>query len=494
MEYVASFDFGTSGVKAALVSREGNLVAICEKGYPLLRPEPLWVEQRPEDFWNAVCEVTHGVLQTSGVAKEDVKGINFSVQSFTLIPVDEDGNVLYNAISWLDGRAESQANEINEYAGEILVRPQDKQSRILWIKECMPELYEKTKFFLDCDGFLQYKCTGIMAVAEDYDGILWRHPTIKAYEDAASALLDREKLPPMVEACRKYGGLNAQGAADLGLVEGTPVFGGMIDVPAAAAGCCCIRPGDAHVYFGSSGWISVMIDEAYACSEGTYQLNSIMPGLMIYGGCTNCCCTMQNWIIDRFYSQEKESMGEELFKYLAKELEKVPDGCDGLYATPWLFGEQFPIADPHLRALFFNVKDVHTRNHFLKAVLESLCYSMRGQLDICKKDTGITVSKIGANGGGSLSPVWMQMLADILGVPVEVPENSRHSGAIGAALAAAIGLGWCTVENVNDFVHIKCVYHPDPAKKSMYDQKYTVWYKLYDAVKDLYGEINAEAE
>lgn len=490
MEYIISYDFGTSGVKAALVRRDGAIATVREKGYPLLKPRPMYVEQSPEDFWNAVCEVTHGVLEDSGVNPADIKGLSFSVQAVTLIPVDEKGNVLYNAISWLDCRAEKQANEINEHAGAIVVRSQDMQSRILWIKENMPEMYAKTKYFLDCDGFLQYKCTGIMAVPSDYKGIRWQHPDIIEYNNICNALIDVEKLPPMVEACQEFGNLDKKGAEELGLLQGTPVFGGMIDVTAAAAGCGCTKPGDAHVYFGSSGWVSVMIDKVYNCSEGTYQLNSITPGLMIYGGCTNCCCTMQNWIIDRFYSNEKEELGDQLFSFLMKEMESVPDGCDDLYAAPWLFGEQFPIADPHLRAMFFNISDIHTRAHFLKATLESLCFSMRGQLDVCKKDTGIVVRKLGANGGGSLSPIWMQMLADVIGVPIEVPEEPRHSGAIGAALAVAIGLGWCSIENVYDFVHIQHVYKPNPANKALYDKKYQIWYKMYDSVKALYGEIN----
>ena len=490
MEYIAAYDFGTSGVKAVIVSKNGRIVAVREKGYPLLRPQPLYVEQRPEDFWDAVCEVTHGVLEDSGVDPADIKGLSFSVQAVTLIPVDEDGNVLHNAISWLDCRAEKQANEINENAGAILVRSQDSQSRILWIKENMPDMYEKTKYFLECDGFLQYKCTGIMAVPQDYDGILWRHPAIQAYYDACDLLIDKEKLPPMVEACREYGRLDAKGAAELGLCEGTPVFGGMIDVPAAAAGCACLAPGDAHVYFGSSGWVSAIIDQVYETSEGTYQLNSIIPGIMIYGGCTNSCCTMQNWVIDQFYPREKEILGDKIFDWLSDEMNKVPDGCDDLYAAPWMFGEQFPIADPHIRAMFFNISDVHTRAHFLKAALESICFSMRGQLEICNKDTGIEVTKLGANGGGSLSPVWMQMLADITGVPVEVPEESRHSGAIGAALSVAIGLGWYSPEDISAFVHVDKVYQPNPANKELYDRKYANWYKMYYAVKDLYSELN----
>lgn len=494
MEYIAAYDFGTSGVKAALVGKDGKIAAEKEKSYPLLRPQPAYVEQRPEDFWDAVCEVTHGVLETSGIAKENVKALSFSVQSVTLIPMDEEGNVLYNAISWLDNRAEKQADEINEHAGTILVRSQDYHPRILWIKENLPEMYDKTKFFLECDGYLQYKCTGIMAVPEDYDGILWRHPAIQKYIDACRELLDVEKLPPMVEACRKFGVLDVKGAAELGLCEGTPVFGGMIDVAAAAAGCGCTQPGDAHVYFGSSGWVSAMIDKAYDCSEGTYQLNSITPGLMIYGGCTNSCCTMQNWVIDRFYKNEHEMLGDSIWVYLEKELKMVPDGCDDLYATPWLFGEQFPIADPSLRSVFYNISDVHTRAHFLKAVYESLCFSMRGQIEICKKDTGLTITRLGANGGGAQSSVWMHILADVTGVPVRVPENPRNSGVVGAALAAAIGLEWCTVACVDEFVHIEHVYEPDPTKKAMYDRKYEIWNKLYISVRDLYKEIHGDNE
>lgn len=122
---IAAYDFGTSGVKAALVSEEGKILAVQEKGYPLYKPQPLYVEQDPKDYWDAVCEVTHGVLANSGAMPEDVKALSFSVQAVNIIPVDKDGNVLHNAISWLDGRAEKQAEEINTRCGIDLVRSQD---------------------------------------------------------------------------------------------------------------------------------------------------------------------------------------------------------------------------------------------------------------------------------------------------------------------------------------------------------------------------------
>ena len=134
MSCIAAYDFGTSGVKAALIGRDGSILAVREKGYPLLKPAPLYVEQKPDDFWNAVCDVTRGVLEDSGVAPSEVSGLSFGVQAVTLIPVDREGNVLRNAISWLDGRAIEQADKINKACGMDLVRRQDYQPRILWIK------------------------------------------------------------------------------------------------------------------------------------------------------------------------------------------------------------------------------------------------------------------------------------------------------------------------------------------------------------------------
>lgn len=489
---IAAYDFGTSGVKVALVSDHGDIIGVREKPYPLYKPQPSYVEQDPKDYWDAVCDVTHGVLADAGVASDDVKALSFSVQAVNIIPVDKDGNVLHNAISWLDGRAIKQAEAINARCGMELVRSQDHQSRLLWLKENEPEIYNKTAYFLDCDSFLQYKATGVMAVPDDHPGILKRDPMIQAYIDATYADIDLSKIGPTVQACEVYATLDAKGAAELGLEVGTPVFGGMIDVPAAAAGCGCCEEGDAHIYLGSSGWVSAMISGSCDGSEGSYQLDSIDPNLLIYGGCTNSCCLMFDWTIDKFYHKEKEELGSDIYSLIESEVANVPAGCDGLYAAPWLFGEQFPITDPHVRAMFFNISEKHTRAHFVRAVLESLCFSMRGQLDLYHKDTDKTVSEVGVNGGGSLSDVWMQMMSDVLQMPVHVPKETRHSGAVGAAMAAAVGLGWCKMSEISEFIGVERDYKPDPTKAELYDKRYENFYKIYDMIKDLSKELNEE--
>ncbi|MBQ6088693.1 MAG: hypothetical protein IJK95_03960, partial [Firmicutes bacterium] len=283
-----------------------------------------------------------------------------------------------------------------------------------------------------------------------------------------------------------------KGASDLGLIPGIPVFGGMIDVPAAAAGCGCLKEKDAHIYLGTSGWLSALLREPVELSEGAYLIPSIDPDLMIYGGCTNACCKMLNWAIDHFYSKEHEEMGSKVFDLINKEASGISAGSDGLYATPWLFGEQFPVCDPNARAMFFNINEKHSRAHFINAVMESICFSMKGQLELLKKDAGFTPEVLGADGGGSLSDHWMQMMADVLQIPVRIPENTRHSGALGAALAAAIGLGWCTFDDAGSLIHTEKEFLPRPEYKDLYESKYENYKMIYEMSKEMFSRLNAE--
>ena len=141
--------------------------------------------------------------------------------------------------------------------------------------------------------------------------------------------------------------------------------------------------------------------------------------------------------------------------------------------------------------MFFNISEKHTRAHFIRAVLESLCFSMRGQIDLYRKDTGKNISEISVNGGGSLSPQWMQIMADVLQIPVHVPQETRHSGAVGAAIAAAVGLGWCDMDDTGSFIGVDKSYSPDAAKADLYTKKYKLFYEIYDMVKDLSKKLEA---
>lgn len=491
-ELIIAYDFGTSGVKAILIDRKGNVVSTSEEAYPLINPRPLYVEQSTDDYWNAVCNVTKKAMEKVEELPEQVKGISFSVQAYNTILVDKEGNVLHNAISWLDGRAQEEADAINKACGAELVRSQDFQCRMMWVKNKLPEIYQKTYAFLDCSGFLQYKCTGVMFVDNDYDGIVHHNHVIQEYLDATmdATGVDRAKTPPFVQPCRIYGFTDRKGAADLGLREGIPVFGGMSDVPAAAAGCACTREGDAHLYLGTSGWLSALIKEPVAGTSGSYLISSINPELLIYGGCTNSCCKMLNWTIDRFFAKEHETLGADIFEYINKEVEKIKPGCDDLYAAPWLFGEQFPVCDVNARAMFFNIREDHSRIHFIEAVMESICFSMKWQIELFMRDTGKSLREIAVNGGGSMSDHWMQMMADITGLVVNIPQETCHSGAVGAAIAAAIGLDWCKFEDAGKFIKFDKTFLPRKEYKELYDKKYDNFKDIYEMSKQMFEKLN----
>jgi len=490
---IAAYDFGTSGVKAALVDQRGNLITAKERPYALLRPAPAYVEQDPNEYWSAVCGATKDALLDSGTAPEDVAGLSFSSQEQNIIPVDRDGNILYNAISWLDSRAVKQAEEINEKLGVPALRSQDFYSRLLWLKQNEPSIYEKSEYFHYCNSFLKYKATGVKVASADSPAVVKFPPPTEAMIDAVYELagLDKSKVPPMLNACMAYAGLDAKAAKELGLAEGTPVFGGSVDVAGAAAGAGCLKEGDAHVYFGSSGWLSAIVGEsAETTGDGLYILPSVIPGLFIYGGCINSCCMLLDWAINKFYGVEKAR--PDVYDIVNAEAESVPPGSDGLMAGPWLEGEQCPINDPFAGGVFFNMRAGHNRGDFIKAIYESICYSMKWQVEYYEKDSGRTIGRIGANGGGSLSNTWMQSLSDVLQIPVYVPAHSRHSGAIGAALSAAIGLGFINEQELSSFITVEREFYPRREYAGLYADRYQKFKKLYSASKELFAELNAQ--
>jgi xylulokinase len=199
---------------------------------------------------------------------------------------------------------------------------------------------------------------------------------------------------------------------------------------------------------------------------------------------------MQNWAIDRLYAGSKNSSG--FYDMLEQELTEVNPGSDGLIVAPWLYGEQFPIEDTNIRCTFFNVLEEHSRAHIVNAVREGVCYSIFGQIGLYHKDTGKKIHRLGANGGGSLSDQWMQIMADVAQLPVYVPKAARHSGAIGVAMAAAVGLGVCGYDDIPTMVGIEKEFEPRKEHADVYREQYRAFDRLYTSLKGLYSDMNGK--
>ncbi len=493
-EYILAYDFGTSGVKAALVDFEGTLLGYEEEGYPLISEAVGYAEQDPDQYWDAVCKATKAVLAKVGVPGEEVVGMSFGTQGMGIIPVDEDGNVLYNNITWVDSRAREQADRMNAKAGENIIDASDVLPKIMWHKQYRPEVYDKAKYILGCTGYLNMKATGKMTTDyTDGQGLYANDEAVEKmfYGMYDLAELDTAKVPPLIPTGGYVGNLTEQAAEELGVTTKVEVYMGAVDVTVAAVGAACCKEGDVHLYLGTSGWITAMIGPHYLANTctGIYQLPGLDINNLIYGGCVQSACLAFNWTIDNFYRKEKEELGGGVFDLIEKDLENIPPGSNGIIASPWLMGERCPIMDEKTKGVFIGVSNLTDRADLVNAMQESIGYSLRMQMDYYKNDTGKWPEKIGSIGGGSLSDHWMQMMADIMGTPVYRPANCRHSGAIGAAAIVAVGMGRVGVNEVDQFVQVERTFEPDPERVAIYNEKYETWKKLYPALKDLFAEM-----
>lgn len=490
-EYIAAYDFGTSGVKAVLVDRDGGVAAAEECRYPLYTPAPGFVEQDCADYWNAVCEATHRSLHKAGIRPEQVRGLNFSVQAPVLIMVDKNYKPLYPAINWLDGRAGEQAERINAVLGAPLQSDKDYVAKLLWFKENQPALFARTAWVLDCNTYLIYRATGYSMTAsqpgayQPYDSLVVRN------RDALRAAgLDAALLTPTAQAFRCVAPIHPVGARELGLCVGTPVFGGSIDAPAACTGAGSVYAGDAHVYFGSSAWLNVLTDApARSLSDGIYQFGCLDGRHMVYGGCIQSCCMTLNWAIEQFYHMERAQLGDGIFALLDAELADIPAGSDNLLATPWIFGERSPVVDEDCKATFFHITHTHTRRHFITAIMESICYCIRWQAEQYRHDVGLPINRVGVIGGGAQNDRWVQTLADVLQLPLYVPNHVRHAGALGIAFAAGVGLGWYSFEEASELVGVAKRFYPNADNRAVYDKLFAAFQRLYDVQRELQHEL-----
>ncbi len=502
-DYIMAFDFGTSGTKAVLVDFDMKFVAASVCGYPLFSPEKGYAEQSADDYWKATCQVARDVMEKAGVDKNAVKGISFGSQAMGIIPVDKNDNVIHNNITWVDSRAGKEAERINHIMGTEAQNSNDVVSKLLWLKENKSEIYNNTKYFLDCTGYLVFKSTGIPAMELTNSSPYSLNPQMQKYQERlyAAAGIDLDKMPPL-KICGEYvANLTSAASEQLGLATEAKVFMGTGDVAAAAAGAGCCQIGDAHFYIGSSAWLSVIMDENRLenPSPGAYQIYSINKDLLIYGGCVQSACMTLDWAIEQFYQMEGQMLKgdlyrfinqEDIFNFINGEIKDIEPGSRNMIATPWLHGEHFPVLDEKARAVFFNITNLHDRRYFINAVMEGIAYSLRGQMELYTQDTGNTLTKIGVVGGGALSDHWMQILADIIKVPVYRPENVRHAGAIGAAFVAGVGLGLYKMDDLKDFIRLEKSFYPREENAAIYDKLYGVFKRIYPSMKEMFAEIN----
>ena len=496
-------DLGTSSDKAVLVDFEGNIVATAKEDYPTFYPQPAWVEQDPMDYWEKSCMASARLMIENDINPDDVKGVVFSTQAQGIIPVDKDGNLLYNNISWVDGRAEKQAASImNRVGGKRIftlfsgtpIMGKDVLAKVIWLKEERPDIWKKTYKILDVNGWMKYKCTGEMVTEISGASAFALDLKKKQWMGVLPLVgMDMKKLPRLVCSTDLIGGLTAEAARKMGLNEGTPVFGGCDDVQAAAVGSGMVCDGDAHIYLGTSAWVAVATKDQDKFKHGAAPIQSADKNTLLIAGITESAGANIQWLQEQFFRREKEELDDGIYEYMNEAIQHIPAGCDHLVCTPWMLGERCPVSSTTTRATLFNISMDHTREHLMKAVYEGIGYNLRWIMENYQADYGFDCRNLRIIGGGALTDAWMQIIADITGKSFEVLKDPRSSGALGVAVVAMIGLGELKgFEEVRNFVQVGKKYTPNPDNRAIYDKLFEDYKNIYRGLEPAYKAANSE--
>lgn len=501
MNYIIAHDVGTQSNKAVLIGVDGCIYNSCEYGYSVEMPKVGWVEQNPLDYWDAVCSTTQKLVSKLDFSKDNILAMVFSTQSMGIIPVDKNGAVLYNNISWVDSRASNQSKKImRRFMGKsvfkkvtgVVLSGKDVIPKMLWLKEQEQEVYNKTYKFLDVNGFLKYKCTGKM-VAEwsgacsygfNLDKKDWERLFFKI------AGLDLEKLPDLVKSTDLIGELSKSAAKKLGVPQNVKVFGGCDDTQSAAMGSGQIDDLQAHIYLGTSAWVGISAAKNYKFKNGVASLQSADPKSALLVGITESAGANVEWALNKLYKQEKED-GIDIYKLMEDEVAIIKAGADDLIFTPWFQGERTPITDTTVRSTLFNLGLEHTRGHIMCALLEGIGYNLRWTIENIKNDYLINIKELVVIGGGSQNDAWMQSLTDILNVTLKAVQHPKMGGAIGCAMTALIGLGLeKDFQKIKMFNRTDKIFTPRVKNKLVYQEKFENYKTVYTQLKTAYYNIN----
>ena len=529
MIYVLAYDIGTTGVKTCLfrVDETISLIASASQGYPLYILEDGGAEQDGDDWWNAMCESTRKVFEGTSVKPEMVAGISFCSQMQGIVLVDKEGKAVRRPMSYMDQRAKEEirkgiaygpqiagANVVKllkslQITGAVSTSVKDPMWKYKWIENHEPENFKRAYKWLDVKEYLICRCTGECVMTEDSAFATLLYDTRKGKEGWSRTLckmfgIHMEHLPKIIKSSEQAGKLTRKAAQELGLAEGTPVFGGGGDASLIGVGSGCVHVGDTHIYSGTSGWVSTVTDRQLV--DVTAMIAAIVgaqSGKYNYFAEMETAGKCLEWVKDHLaldeigiylkkihVAESHEAVYTSLYDYMTETVKKVPPGSGGVIFTPWLHGNRCPFEDPAAAGMFFGIKLETGKTELIRSVLEGVCYHLRWMLE-CEEKKVRTSKVIRFVGGGALSDVTSQILADITGREIEVVENPQNVGSVGAAAVVAVGLSAIpNLEKVREFIPVTGRFEPNMDNKRIYDKYFEIFKKLYASNKKNYRRLS----
>lgn len=517
-KYVLVIDLGTGGPKAGLVDQEGCVAAYTSAHVQLFFLPDGGAEHDPAEWWSSITTCVKQVMEKSGVSPKAVIAVAVTSMWSVTLPVDENGQPLMNVLSWMDFRGARYNREIVKgfpnvqgYKLSLLLKyinrhgfppsPTDALGHMLFIKNERPEIYRRTYKFFEPMDYINMRLTGKFAATQntalpmlvvdnrqldrqDYDHWLVKMSTI-----------DQEKLPNLLPIDGILGNLTPEVAEELGLSPDTIVVCGVNDNSSSAVGAGSIGRAEPAAVMGNSGYLAFHLP--FKKSDLTNTVGTIPSGIKDsylfwadLGNNSNVLNTCLKNLLSSEDNLDTSAVPAEVYGRADRIAGSVPSGSGGLLFLPWFNGSLSPGMDEHMRGGFLNLSHSIGRGHLMRAVYEGLAMNWRWLRDSAEKLAGRTFQYWLLTGGGAISDVWAQIMADVVGIPMHRQANPRCNNVIGMGLLAFNRLGLVNVEDIPEKIKFDRVFEPDPKNTLIYDRMFAQFLAAKDNTRPVFHSLN----
>ncbi len=520
LQYVLSIDLGSSGAKVGLVDQAGTLVTSAAERYGMQLLPDGGAEQDARLWWQAIVRCTRQVLEASRVAPESVVAVGCTSQWSATVAVDEAGEPLMNAISWMDSRGGRYNRalvhgfpSVQGYGLYNLYRwikaaglaptqsGVDSLAHMLFIKHERPDIYQRAFKLLEPMDYVTLKLTGratgtrstvfpmLLADVTAKDPGRY-HPWLLKVTG-----LDEGRLPELVMGNAPLGPLQPKAAAELGLSTQAVVVAGVPDNHASAFGAGAVHDYEAVAVLGTSGFIGCHLPfRGLDLDSFITTMPSPLPGRhLIFADLGNNGKVLDSFLDKQVYGDDglmTSSRPADVFERLDRVVTEVPPGAEGVLFLPWFNGTYCPREDAAMRGAFLNVSHRTTRSHLARAVLEGLCLNWRWLLGATEKFAKARFDRLRLAGGGARSAVWAQIMADVTGRPVHQLADPNNGSVMGMAYLTLMHLGHLTLAQVPELVRVTKVFEPHDANAKLYERHFSQFMFSERSLRPVFHSMN----
>ena len=491
MKLYIGIDLGTSAVKLLLVDEKGAILNEVSRDYPLSFPQPGWSEQAPEDWWEAVKDALPELLE--GFDRNAVAGIGAGGQMHGLVILDEEDRVIRPAILWNDGRTEEEVAFLNEEIGRKTLSERTANiafagftaPKILWVQKHEPENFTRIRKIMLPKDYINYCLTGVHSCDySDASGMLLLDVEHKCWSKEMLDLcgVTEDRMPKLFESWETVGTLKEEVASLLGLPKDVKVAAGAGDNAAAAVGTGIVGEGGCNISLGTSGTLFISSEHfgvdpnnalhAFAHADGGWHLM----------GCMLSAASCNKWLCEEILHTSD---------YAAEQAGITDDelGRNHVFFLPYLMGERSPINDVNARGTFVGMTMDTSRSDLVQAVLEGVAFAIRDSFEVARS-LGLDIPRSRICGGGSKSPLWRRIFANVLGIPLDTVKTEQGPGYGGAMLAmVGDGLFGSVKEAAEALVEVGGTTEPDPELTARYEAQYRKFKRIYPALKSVFPEL-----